>query len=91
MHHGWPFQFRNWSQPVGSPLKHELRITVAQPARETSPHPHDRVNRHLRRAAFVVGALGFGRFPLHAELVQRLARGAGETVRAIEDRLARQL
>jgi hypothetical protein len=61
---------------VGSVLKHELRIAIAELTRETPPHPHRRIDRHLRRAAFVVGALGLGRLPFDAELVERLARGA---------------
>ena len=62
----------------GLSLKDQLRIPVPELARETPLHPHDRIDRHLGRAAFVIGPLGFGRFPLHAELGERLARRAGK-------------
>ena len=75
----------------GLSLKDQLRIPVPELARETPFHPHDRIDRHLGRAAFVVGPLGFGRLPLHAELGERLARCADEAIRAVEDRLTGEL
>src|SRR5262249_26982874 len=74
-----------------SSLKHELRISIAELTREPSLHPHCRVDRHLRRAPIVVGALGFSRFPFYAKLVERLARRTGKAIRAIKDRFTGQL
>src|SRR4029453_14100887 len=71
----------------GLSLKDQLRIPVPELPRKTPFTPHDRIVRHLGRAAFVIGTLGFGRFPLHTELGERLARSADEAIRAVEDRL----
>jgi hypothetical protein len=57
---------------------------------ETSLHADDRVDWHLRRAPLIVGALGIGRLPRDAELVERFAGGAREATRAVEHRLARE-
>ena len=41
---------------MGLSLKHKLRISVTEMAREAALQSHDRVDRHLRRAALIVGA-----------------------------------
>src|SRR2546422_3457295 len=71
--------------------KNQLRIPVPELSRETSLHPHDRIDWHLCGAAFVVGPLGIGRLPLHAELGERLVRRAREAILAVEDRLTGEL
>src|SRR3954447_13882157 len=57
-------------------------------SREAAFDPHDRIHRHLRRAALIIRAFGFGRLPFNAELVERLTRHAGKAVAAIEHRPA---
>jgi hypothetical protein len=69
---------------MGLSLKHQLRVAVAQMAREATFNPHHRVHRHLRRATLIIGALGFRRLPFHAELVERLMRHTGEAIAAIQ-------
>ena len=75
----------------GLSLKDQLRIPVPELSRETSFHPHDRIDRHLGRAAFVVRPLGFGWLPRHPKLGERLPRCAKEAIRAVEDRRAGEL
>src|SRR5260221_3708188 len=75
---------------VGLSLKHKLRISVTEMAREAALHSYDRVDRHLRRATLVVGAFGFRRLPFNAELVERLACDTGETLGTMQHRFAAQ-
>src|SRR3979411_1571595 len=60
------------SSRVGLSFKNQFRIGIEEIASEEALHAHHRIDRHLRRAAFIIGALGFRRLPLHAELVERL-------------------
>src|SRR5271157_2086223 len=62
-----------------SSLKPQLRILIAQTTHETALDAHGRIDRHLRRAAFVIGPLKFRRLPFDAELVERLARRVDES------------
>jgi hypothetical protein len=57
-----------------SSLKPQLRALIAQMPREAALYTHGRIDRHLGRTAFIVGALEFSRLPLHTELVERLPR-----------------
>src|SRR5258708_426750 len=71
-----------------SSLKPQLRILIAQMTREAALYQaHGRIHRHLRRAAFVIGLLKFGRLPGHTELVERLARRADEAAARRQHRL----
>ena len=70
----------------GLSLKHQLQVAVTEPPRETSLHPHHRIDRHLSGAAFVVGAFRIGRFPGDSQLGERLPGGAEESIRAVEQR-----
>jgi hypothetical protein len=72
----------------GLSLKHQLQVAVTEPPRETSLHPHHRIDWHLSGAAFVVGAFRIGRFPGDSQLGERLPGGAEESVRAVEQRLS---
>src|SRR5271168_1645418 len=82
----WVWTSRN-SRCVSS-LKPQLRVLIAEMTGEPPLHAHGRIDRHLRRAALVVGALRIGRLPRDAQLVERLPRGADEAAGCSQHRLA---